>query len=103
MTRQKSTQRRAASRYLPFAHHRYNLVQRQVRLFLDDGENFLGVILQRRAAPAAGLGLDAPLMPPQLMPANRRADADTEALRGLLPRGSLVDTASTTRTRKSAE
>ena len=26
-----------------------------------------------------------------LMPANRRADADTEALRGLLPRGSLVD------------
>ena len=91
MTLQKSKQRRAASRYLPFAHHHYNLVERQVRLFLDDGEKLLGVILQRRAAPAVGLGLDGPLMPPQLMPANRRADTDTEALRGLLSRGSLVD------------
>jgi len=47
VTLQKPKQRRAASGYLPFAHRRYNLVQRQVRLFLDDGENLLGVILQR--------------------------------------------------------
>ena len=47
VTLQKPKQRRAASGYLPFAHRGYNLVQRQVRLFLDDGENLLGVILQR--------------------------------------------------------
>src|SRR4029077_10230242 len=39
---------------------------------------------------AVRLGLDRPLMPPRLMPANRRTDADTEALRSLVSRGSLV-------------
>jgi hypothetical protein len=89
MALQKAKQRRAASRN-PTLHRRDNLVERPVALVLDQGDNLLGVILQRRPAPATGLGLNRPRLPPRLMPSHRRADADAKAFCCLRSGRSLV-------------
>src|SRR6516225_3246731 len=88
---QKTKQRRAAPRYSALVHRRDKLIQRPVPLLLNKPDNFFGVLLQRRAAPAARLGLNRPLVPPRLMPPHRRGDADTEAFRRLIPCRSLVN------------
>ena len=88
---QKSKQRRAASRKPVLVHRRDDLVQRPIPLLCDNLKDLLGVILQLRAAPAAELGFEPPFVPPVLMPANRRTDADTEAFRRLIPCGSLIN------------
>src|SRR6516164_10398239 len=88
---QKTKQRRAAPRYSALVHRHDKLIQRPVPLLLNKPDNFFGVLLQRRAAPAARLGLNRPLVPPRLMPPHRRGDADTEPFRCLIPCRSLVN------------
>src|ERR1700742_634274 len=90
-TLQKTKQRRAAARYPALVHHRNNLVQRPVTMFLDKGDNLLRVILQGRSAAAAGLGLVSSVLPPNLMPANRRGDANSEAFGRFRPCCPFVD------------
>ena len=67
-TLQKTKQRRATSGYPMLAHRRNDLVQRPVVLLLHQGENFIGVIVQRRTASPAEFGLKSPRLPPRLMP-----------------------------------
>src|ERR1700733_6301370 len=88
---QKTKQRRAASWKPVLVHRCDDLVQRPISLLCDKAEDLVGVIVQRRAAPAAGLGFERPFVPPSLVPANRRTDADTKAFRRLIPRGSLFN------------
>jgi hypothetical protein len=91
VTLQKSKQRRAAAGYLPLVHRSDNLIERAITLLLDKGDNLLGMVFQRRAAAAVGLGGVSPLVPPRLMPPHRRADADTKALRRFVPCRALVN------------
>src|SRR4051812_26114807 len=68
LTLQKTEQRRAASGYPALAHRCNDLVQRPVVLLLHQGENLIGVIVQRRTASPAGFG----------GPPSRRARGHTE-------------------------
>ena len=87
---QKAKQRRAASRNPTLVHRRDNLVERPVALVLNQRDNRLGVILQRRPAPATRLGLKSPRLPPRLMPSHRRANTDAKAFCCLRSGRSLV-------------
>ena len=84
-------QRRTAAGYLPFVHHRHNLIECQVTLLLDERDNFLSVVVQWRTASAAGLGFTPALVAPSLMPSHCRTDADLEAVGDFTPRPSLID------------
>src|SRR5262252_8322790 len=55
---QKTKQRRAAPRYSALVHRRDKLIQRPVPLLLNKPNNLFGVLLQRRAASTARLGLN---------------------------------------------
>ena len=48
--------RRAAAGNLVLAHRTNHLIQRQVRLFIDQSKQKLSMLLQRRDAPAPRLG-----------------------------------------------
>jgi len=89
VTLQKTVQRRAAAGYLPLVHGSDNLVQRPVTLLLNKSDNLFGMVIQRRTASAARLGLPPALIPPNLMPSDRGADADPKAFRRLTARRSL--------------
>ena len=91
VTLKKAKQRGPATKYPALVHRIHNLIQRPITLLIDKGHNFFGMVLQRRAAPAAGLGFIRSGVPPCLMPAHRRADADTEAFRRFMSRRSLVN------------
>jgi hypothetical protein len=70
-TLQKTKQRRAASGDPVPAHRRNDLIQGPVVLLLHQGKNLFRVIVQRRAASAAGFGLKCPRLPPYLMLSHR--------------------------------
>src|SRR5215470_9843207 len=52
---------------------------------------YLQMLRNRRVSGEGRLGLNRPLVPPRLMPPHRRGDADTEALRRLIPCRSRVN------------
>src|ERR1700756_5674839 len=56
VTLQKPKQRRAAAGYLPLVHCSDKFVERPITLLLNEGDNLLGMVFQRRAAAAVGLG-----------------------------------------------
>jgi hypothetical protein len=68
--------RRAAAGNLVLAHRTNHLVQRQVRLFIDQSKQKLSVLLQRRDAPASQLGGTAAALAKALHPGHRRAGTD---------------------------
>src|SRR3974377_248694 len=68
---QKTKQRRAASGDPALPHRRNDLIQRPVVLLFHQGKYLFGVILQRRAASAAGFGLQAARLPPCLIPSHQ--------------------------------
>src|SRR5262245_30012286 len=81
----------AAARNLVLAHHSNELVERQVRLDLDQPQQKLSMRLQRRGAPATPLGGTAASLTKALHPGNRRAGADIIVFSRLTPRASALD------------
>src|SRR6516225_11528368 len=61
---QKTKQRRAASGDPALPHRRNDLIPRPVVLLFHQGKYLFGVIVQRRAASAAGFGLKTASLPP---------------------------------------
>ena len=88
---QKTKQRSAAAGYLALVHRSHDLVECPVLLLLNEGDNLLEIIVQRRAAPPAGFGFVSSLIAPCLMPPHSRADANGVAFRRLVPGRSLVN------------
>ncbi len=74
------------------AHHKNHLIQRQVRLFLNQRQQKRRVILQRRCAPATRLGRTTAGLAKALHPFDRRTGADVEMLARLAPRRSSFNT-----------
>src|SRR5262245_14342980 len=68
--------RSATARNLVPAHHRNDLVQRQVWLLIDESQQKLRVLLQWRDAPAPRLGAATAALAKALHPDHRRARAD---------------------------
>jgi hypothetical protein len=68
------------------AHRRQHLVQRQVRLILDESQQKLRVLLQRRGAPAARPGAATACLTKALHPDYRRTGADFVMFGRLTPR-----------------
>jgi len=78
---QKPEQCRAAAGYAALVHRRHELVQRPISLLLDKRNDLVGVIVQRRVAPADGFGRNRSCLPPSLMPSNRLNNARAQIRR----------------------
>src|SRR5215472_11811332 len=78
--------RRAAAGNLVLAHRTNHLVQRQVRLFINQSKQKPFMLLQRRDAPAARLGGTAAALAKALHPGHRCAGTDFVMLGRLTPR-----------------
>jgi hypothetical protein len=74
----KSGERAAASSNSPLVQHQNELIQREVTLLVNESEDSLRVLLQRRSAPAAGQCLASPAVAKALHSPDRRTDADGE-------------------------
>jgi hypothetical protein len=89
----KETPHGAATTRNPLlAQRRDDLVQRQVRLPLDQGQQPILMIFQRRPAAAAGLGRRPAVPLPALQPLDRCAGADLELLGSFAARCAALDT-----------
>ena len=60
----------------PLVQSRNNLIQREVRLLTDEGEDPLRVLLQWRSTPSTGHWLGSPIVTKALHPPDRGTDAD---------------------------
>src|SRR6516162_1127524 len=83
--------RGAAARNAVLVHRQNYFIQRQVRLLLDQPQQKVRMLLQRRDASAPWLGYAAATLPKALDPDNRCTGTDLELLRGLAPRSSAFD------------
>src|ERR1700686_1013159 len=70
----------SACRHSPLSQRQDHLIQREVRLLTNEGENPLRVLLQWRCTPSTGHWLGSPVVVEALHPSDRRADADVELL-----------------------
>src|SRR5712692_3045466 len=75
---EESGERASASWDSPLVQRRNNLIQREVRLLNNEGENPLRVLLQWRSAPSTGHWLGSPVVEKALQPPDRGTDADIE-------------------------
>src|ERR1700676_4696489 len=80
---EESGKRASACRDSPLSQGQDHLIQRKVRLFTNEGEDPLRVLLQWRCTPAAGHGLGSPVVVEALHPPDRGAHADVELVGGL--------------------
>ena len=87
MASEESRQRAAASRDASLVQCRDDLIQGEVPLLADEGENLLRIFLQRGTAPSTGHRLASPIFTEALHPADRGTGADLE-LFGCFPPGS---------------
>src|SRR5712672_1103520 len=78
MADEESGKGTSACRDSPLSQRQDHLIQREVRLLTNEGENPLRVLLQWRCTPAAGHGLGSPVVVEALHPPDRGADADVE-------------------------
>src|SRR4030095_1974557 len=78
--------RGATASYLVLAHRTNHLVQRQVRLPIDQRQQKFRMFLQRRGAPAARLGAATARLVKALYPDYRRAGANVVMFSRLPPR-----------------
>src|SRR5437660_947068 len=83
---EKAPHRGAAAGNPVLAHRTDNLVQRQVRLPLDQSQQKLRMLLQQRGAPAARLGGAPTSLAKALHPDDRRTGADIVVFSRLTPR-----------------
>jgi hypothetical protein len=84
MASEESGQCAAAPWDSPLVKRRNDLIQREVRLLADKGEDLPRVLLQGRSTPSTGHGFGSPVFTKALHPPDRRTDADIK-LFGRLP------------------
>jgi hypothetical protein len=73
------------------AHRDKHLVQRQIRLLRDQGEQPIRVLLKWRSASSARYGRGTSVIVPALQPFDRRAGADLKMLGSLAPRSTTLN------------
>src|SRR5215472_6883774 len=76
MASEETRQCAAARRDTPLTQSRNELIQREVPLLADQGENLLRILLQRGHAPSTGHRFERPIFAKALQPADRRTRAD---------------------------
>src|SRR5215471_4858613 len=91
VTLKETPDRGTAARNAMLVHRQNHFVQSQVRLLLNQIQQKVRMLLQRRDASAPQLGHAAASLPKALDPDNRRAGTDLKFLRGLAPRSSAFD------------
>src|ERR1035437_5937300 len=91
VTIEKTPKRAAAAGNPSLPHCHDELVERPVRLFIDQSENLFRVGLHRGLAPTARFGRADSLLLPRLQPSDRRADTDIKAFRRLTSRRSHLN------------
>src|SRR5215469_10374231 len=87
MASEESRQRAAAPRDTSLAQYRNDLIQGEVRLLAENGEDVLRILLQGGSAPSTGHWFGSPIFAKALHPSDRGTDADPE-LFGRLTSGS---------------
>src|SRR5271169_5061877 len=75
---EESGKRASACRHSPLSQRQDHLIQREVRLVMNEGKDPLRVLLQWRCTPSTGHWLGGPVIAEALHPSNRRTDADVE-------------------------
>src|SRR5262245_16764380 len=88
---EEAPHRGATASNLVLAHRQDHLIQRQVRSFLDQTQQKIRVLLQRRGAPAPRLGRAAARLTKAPHPDDCRARADLKLFGCLTPRRSALD------------
>lgn len=83
----KAPKRAAAGANPLFSQLCNDLLQGQIRLFLQQSQNLRGKLFQRRGASAARLWLGIPALFPPLQPSDRRTRADLETVARLTSGG----------------
>src|SRR5262249_38706952 len=86
VTLEEAPHRGATARNFVLAHRQNDLIQRQVRLLLDQTQQKIRMLLQWRDASAPWLGRAAATLAKALDPDNRCAGADLKLFRRLAPR-----------------
>src|SRR5262249_50032234 len=87
---EEAPHRGATARNFVLAHRQNDLIQRQVRLLLDQTQQKIRMLLQWRDAPAPRLGRAAASLTKALDPDNRCAGADLKLFGYLAPRSSAL-------------
>src|SRR5215472_2792019 len=72
------------------AQDRNELIQREIRLLADNGEDLLRILFQPRRAPSTGYWFGCAIFVKALQPANRRTRADPEMFGRLTSRSSCL-------------
>src|SRR4030095_6495872 len=90
MAIKKPPERAAAARYPSPVHRRKKLIQRSIRLLVNERKDALGIVFQNRAAPAPRFRCTYPMITPTLQPLDRRAGTDFKALGRLTSRRSRL-------------
>src|ERR1700681_3438911 len=75
---EKSGKRASACRHSPLSQRQDHLIQREVRLVMNEGEDPLRVLLQWRCTPSTRHWLGSPVIAEALHPSDRGTDADVE-------------------------
>jgi hypothetical protein len=88
---EKPPERGAATRDPPLAHHGKHLIQRQIRLLRDQGEQPIRPLLQWRSASSARSRRGASGIAPALKPFDRCTGTDLKMLGSLAPRSTALN------------
>src|SRR5665647_1021464 len=88
---EKSPERGAAAGDPPLAHRDKHLVERQIRLFRDQGEQPIRPLLQWRSASSVWYGHGTSGIAPALKPFDRRTGADLKMFGSLAPRSTALN------------
>src|ERR1035437_4076498 len=88
---EKPPERGAAAGDPPLAHRDKHLVERQIRLFRDQGEQPIRPLLQWRSASSVWYGHSASGIAPALKPFDRRTGADLKIFGSLAPRSTALN------------
>src|SRR5262245_34596697 len=83
-------ERAAAARYPSPVHRRKKLIQRSIRLLVNERKDALGIVFQNRAAAAPRFRCTYPMITPTLQPLDRTAGTDFKALGRLTSRRSRL-------------
>src|SRR4030095_9281185 len=90
MATKKPPGRASAARYPSPVHRHKKLIQRSIRLLVNERKDALGIVFQNRAAAAPRFWCTYPLITPTLPPLDRTAGTDFKALGRLTSRRSRL-------------
>ena len=91
MASKKSRQRAAAPWNAPLVQCRSDLIQREVWMLADQGQDLLRMLLQRRSAPSTRHWFGSPVFVKTLHPADCRTGADLKLFGRFTSRSSCLD------------